>query len=243
MTYLTQVRLLDTVPELLILLTLESVIFTHSIDILKVGGYPEHPCRAGTELSTKAKWGTWQNIELHRFVRKFVYWVRRLFFLGWHVYFLGWTPLRAPPPPPNTPSSAPTQTKRVPIHSFLKQASICILIKTWNWSIAELWGKNWDTDAHAHVTYQAPITGLHSPTLLLFLQNSTDYLMLAQSCKFGVNCWLLHWLDSPRGLHPSPCASDFWTCSQTPPLNPICSKRVWIDWAWAENSDDVLEIS
>ena len=164
MTYLTQVRLLDTVPELLILLTLESVIFTHSIDILKVGGYPEHPCRAGTELSTKAKWGTWQNIELHRFVRKFVYWVRRLFFLGWHVYFLGWTPLRDPPPPPNTPSSAPTQTKRVPIHSFLKQASICILIKTWNWSIAELWGKNWDTDAHAHVTYQAPITGLHSPT-------------------------------------------------------------------------------
>ena len=101
--------------------------------------------------------------------------------------FLGWTPLTHHPPPP-PPSVAPTQTKRVPICSFIKQASICILIKTWNWSVAELWGKNWDTDAHAHMTYQAPITGLHSPTLLPFLQNSTEYLMLAQSCKFGVDC-------------------------------------------------------
>ena len=43
-------------------------------------------------------------------------------------------------------------------------------------------------DTHAHMTYQAPTTGLHSPTLLPFLQNSTDYLMLAQFWKFGVNC-------------------------------------------------------
>ena len=27
---------------------------------------------------------------------------------------------------------------------------------------------------------------------------------------------LLHRLNSPRGLHPSTCASDFWTCPQTP---------------------------
>jgi hypothetical protein len=46
----------------------------------------------------------------------------------------------------------------------------------------------------AHVTYQAPITGLHSPTLLPFLQNSTGYSMLAQSCnKFGVNCCFNCW--------------------------------------------------
>ena len=103
------------------------------------------------------------------------------------------------PPPLPPPSDAPTRTKRVPIYSFFKQASICIHIKTWNWSVAELCGKNWDTDAHAYVTYQAPITGLHSPTLLPFLQNSTDYLMLAQSCKFGVNCCFI-------GLtHPTTC--------------------------------------
>ena len=89
------------------------------------------------------------------------------------------------------------------------------------------------------MTYQAPITGLHSPTLLPLLQNSTDYLMLAQS-------WSLEWIAAPlvwlaRGLHPSAWASDFWTCPQTPPLNPICSKRVLIDWACAEDSDDEIQ--
>ena len=29
---------------------------------------------------------------------------------------------------------------------------------------------------------------------------------------------LLHWLDSPHDLHPSACASDFFTCPQTPPF-------------------------
>jgi len=37
------------------------------------------------------------------------------------------------------------------------------------------------------MTYQAPTTGLHSPTLLPFLQIFTDCLMLAQSWKFEVN--------------------------------------------------------
>jgi len=54
-------------------------------------------------------------------------------------------------------------------------------------------------DAHEHVTYQAPTPGLHIPTLLPFLQNSTNYLMLAQSWKFGVNCCSI-------GLtHPAAC--------------------------------------
>ena len=124
--------------------------------------------------------------------------------------------------PPNPPSSAPTQTKRVPICSFLNSASICILIRVWNWSVAELWGKNWDTDAHAHMTYQAPTTGLHSPTLLPFLQNSNDYFMLAQSCKFGVNCCSI-------GLtHPAACTWRvcLWhlDMSTDPHLNPICKK-------------------
>ena len=101
--------------------------------------------------------------------------------------------------PPNPPSSAPTQTKRVPICSFLDSASICILIKSWIWIVAELWGKNWDADAHALMTYQAPTTGLHSPTLLPLLRNSTDYLTLAQSWKFGVICCSI-------GLtHPAAC--------------------------------------
>jgi hypothetical protein len=49
------------------------------------------------------------------------------------------------------------------------------------------------------MTYQAPTTGLHSPTLILILQKSTDYLMLAQSWKFGVRCCSI-------GLtHPAAC--------------------------------------
>jgi hypothetical protein len=39
--------------------------------------------------------------------------------------------------PPDPPSSAPTQINRASICSFLNSASICILIKTWNWSVAE----------------------------------------------------------------------------------------------------------
>ena len=35
---------------------------------------------------------------------------------------------------------------------------------------------------------------------------------------------LLHCLDSPRGLHRSACASDFWKYPQHPPFYPICSK-------------------
>ena len=35
---------------------------------------------------------------------------------------------------------------------------------------------------------------------------------------------LLHWLYSPSGLHPSACASDFWTCPQTPPSTQIAQK-------------------
>ena len=35
---------------------------------------------------------------------------------------------------------------------------------------------------------------------------------------------LLHWLDSTRGLHPSACASDFWTCPQTPSFTQFTQK-------------------
>jgi hypothetical protein len=50
-----------------------------------------------------------------------------------------------------------------------------------------------------HMTHQAPTTGLHSPTLLPFFHYSTDYFMLAQPWKFGVNCCSI-------GLtHPTAC--------------------------------------
>jgi hypothetical protein len=51
------------------------------------------------------------------------------------------------------------------------------------------------------------------------------YLTLAHGTILKV--WgklLLHRLDSPRGLHPSACASDFWTCPQTPLLTLFAQK-------------------
>ena len=90
------------------------------------------------------------------------------------------------------------------------------------------------------MTYQAPTTGLHSPTLLPFLQNPTDYPMLAQPLKFGVNC-------CSSGLsHPAACTQArvplTFGHAHRSPLYPICSKRV-ANWALAEDSDDVFKIS
>jgi len=73
------------------------------------------------------------------------------------------------------------------------------------------------------MTYQTPITGLHSPTLLLFLQNSTDNLMLAQSCKFGVICYFI------GVTHPAACTRarvplTFGHVHRPPPLTQFAQK-------------------
>jgi len=118
-----------------------------------------------------------------------MYGVRRQFFFFLEgMYTFGVGTLEGTPTPQTPLPEPPPRQKRVPICSFLNSASICILIKTWNWIVAELWGKKGGADAHAHMTYQAPTTDLHSPTSLPLLQNSTDYLMLAQSWKFEVKC-------------------------------------------------------
>jgi len=87
------------------------------------------------------------------------------------------------------------------------------------------------------VTYQAPITGLHSPTI--FLLNSTDYLMLAQSCKFGVYCCFI-------GLtHPTACTRARVPLTfghvQTPPLTQF-AVTIYILWKclwWYPISDPI----
>ena len=74
------------------------------------------------------------------------------------------------------------------------------------------------------MTYQAPTTGLHSPTLLPFLQN---FAILVSYAGTILEVWselLLQWLDSPRGLHPSTCASDIWTCPHIPPFTQFAQK-------------------
>ena len=88
----------------------------------------------------------------------------------------------APPPPPKPPLWCPHSDKKG-TNLLLFQTGIHLHThQDLNLKCCRVMGQTRDTDAHAHVTYQAPITGLHSPTLLRFLHNSTHYLMLAQSC-------------------------------------------------------------
>ena len=83
--------------------------------------------------------------------------------------------------------------------------------------------KNWDTDARAHVTYQAPLTGLHSPTSPPFLHNFTDYLMLAQSCKFGINCCFID-LTHPMACTRARVLLTFGLVHRPPPLTQFAQK-------------------
>jgi hypothetical protein len=71
------------------------------------------------------------------------------------------------------------------------------------------------------------LTGTHNwlaqPHIAFFLQNSTDYLMVAQSWELGVKCCYIG-LTQARGLHLSACASDFWTRPQVPPSTQFAQK-------------------
>ena len=151
---------------------------------------------------------------------------RRVFFLLRHVYFLGWTPLRDPPP--QTPLPVPHPNKKG-TNLLLFEAGIHLHThQDLKLKCCRVMGQKLRYGRPCTRDHQAPITGLHSPTLLLFLQNSTDYLMLAQSCKYGVNCCFV-------GLtHPAACT---WVrvpwlldMSTDPLFYPIYSKRVPIDW-------------
>jgi hypothetical protein len=76
---------------------------------------------------------------------------------------------------------------------------------------------------YAHMTYQAFTTGLNSPTLLPFLQNSTDYLLLAQFWKLGVNCSsisLMHHMARTQARVPLTCEH-----VHSPPLLPNLLKK------------------
>ena len=89
--------------------------------------------------------------------------------------------------------------------------------------------------------YLPPTPGLHSPTLLPFLQNFTDYLMLAQPWKFEVNC-------CSSGLtHPAACTRALvpptYGHVQRTPFSPGLLKKVAVDWDQAKDSNDIFKFS
>ena len=141
---------------------------------------------------------------------------------------MAWTPLRDHPSPLPPPINTP-KTKRVPICSILNFAS---LLRP-KFKMLQSYGAKIEmrTPMHTYPTRHPQLAcgrPLHSPTMLSFLQNSTWYLMLALSWKFGVNCCsfgLTHSAACTQALVPLACGH-----VHRPPFYTICSKRVPIDW-------------
>jgi hypothetical protein len=131
------------------------------------------------------------------------------------------------------PFQCSTQTKRVLICSFLNSASICVLIKT-KTDLLESYGAKteirmpvytWPT---RHPQLQLACTAPHCFSKFHWLSLAcTNLEVWSEYCSIGLT-------------HPTACTvcSDFWTLQCTnPPFYPICSKRMAIDWACAEDSD------
>ena len=79
------------------------------------------------------------------------------------------------------------------------------------------------TDAHAHVDSPSIHNRLAQPHIASI---SSEIHQLSHAGTI-LEVWselLLLWLDSPHGLHPSACVSDFRTCPQTPPLTRFNQK-------------------
>ena len=67
------------------------------------------------------------------------------------------------------------------------------------------------------------------PQLACTVPNCFHFFRLPLTISSGtfLQVWgelLLNWPDSPRGLHLSACASDFWTCPQDPPQTEFAQK-------------------
>jgi len=74
------------------------------------------------------------------------------------------------------------------------------------------------------MSYQAPTTGLHSPTLLPFLQN---FAILVSYAGTILEVWselLLHRLDLPHGLHLSAVPQTFGHVQRSPLLPNLLKK-------------------
>ena len=132
------------------------------------------------------------------------------------LFYFGGVDTPEGPPPPNPPSSVLTQSKGVPICWFLNSDQNLKL------SVAELWGKTWDTVAHSHMTHQAPITGLHNPHCFHFF-----------AILLTISCWhnpgSLEWIAAPLAWltpRPAPERVCLWllNISTDPPFTQSAQK-------------------
>jgi len=153
-----------------------------------------------------------------------------LFFFRRHVHFLGWTSEGPPTPQTPLPVLPPRQKgyQSAPFWTILPSAysskpetelSLSYKAKTEIGTPAHAW----PTGTHKWLA-QPHIASISSEFHCLFHAGAI------------LEVWselLIHWIDSPRSLHPSACVSDFQTCPRTL-LLPNILKRGGnrLDWSW-----------
>jgi len=127
----------------------------------------------------------------------------------------GLDPPAPPPLPPNPPSSAPIWTKGVPNCSFFQIGIHLHTHQDLKLKCCRITGQK--------LRYSCPCThdlpGTHNwlaqSHIASIPSEFHNYIMLAQSCQFGVICCFIG-LTRPAACTRA-CASDFWTCPTSPP--------------------------
>jgi len=132
-------------------------------------------------------------------------------------------------PPHYPPSRA---SKRVPICSPLKFASVCMLTITKNRLAEEIWDQKWDADAFGCMICQAPTSSRNTNRLLSFPQRSIVHLNTISVFEGFATILLLH------SLQGNPMRVWLWLVGMhtKPHFCMFCTKRVPNDRAWAEDS-------
>ena len=147
-----------------------------------------------------------------------------MFFFLWHVYFLGWTPLRAPPPKPPFQCSHPNKKGtnlflfQIGIHLHAHQDLKLKCCRVMGQKLR--YGRPWTRDLLGTHNWLAKS---HNTSISSYFH----WLSHAGTILWVWDYLLLRWIDSLRGLHPSACASDFWTCPQTPPPFTQFAHKGW----------------
>jgi len=192
-------------------------------------------CFSWSRNSEEILYQNWRVEEAHELQRKLSkFWWNQVYFgKGMSTFWGG--PLRGTTRPPNPPSCAPTQTKRVPICSFLNSASICILNQIWNWIFAKLRGKK--------LRYGCPCThdlpGNHNWLAQPHIASISSELHWLFHAGTILEVWsklLLHLLDSPCRLHPARVPL---TCGHVhrPTFLPIllkkCVNQLGLSWGYS----------
>jgi len=159
--------------------------------------------------------------------------LRRRMFITWKACLLS----KLDQPTPTSLPVLPPRQKRLPISSAFYPSAHSSRPKTEllhsygakieKWTPMHTW-----PNRHPQLACTAP----HC-----FLSSELDWLSHGGTILGAWSEMLLHRLDSSPWPAPERVCLWLLDTSTGPPFYPICSKRVPIDWAWAEVSDELLK--